>query len=157
MVPFSKNVLLLLMWIMLSMTRFNIVAGHNIGIRKRAHVEIFNDLDGGLDLTVHCKSADVDLGVHVIKSPNDFYEFDFRPNVWGTTLYFCGFQWNGSELKWFDIYDFDRDNHRCSDCFWKIRPDGACQLNYDTNEYDLCFPWKSKLQQYAAKSPAALP
>jgi hypothetical protein len=159
MISFSKNVLLLLLCLMLSMTGFNnIVAGQDIGSFKRARVEIFNDLGDGLDLTVHCKSKDKDLGVHVIKYPNGFFEFDFKPNFWGTTLYFCGFRWNGGELKWFDIYDFERDHPQCSDCFWKIKPDGACQLNYNTKDYDLCFPWNSKQsQQYAAKSPAALP
>ncbi|XP_059451239.1 S-protein homolog 5-like [Corylus avellana] len=136
---------------------FNIVAGQTIGEHKRVRVEVFNDLGDGLNLTIHCKSGDVDLGVHVIKYPNGFFSFDFKPNFWGTSLYFCGFRWKDSELKWFDIYVFDRDHPRCSDCFWKIRPDGACQLNYGTKEYDLCYPWNPKLQQYAAESPAALP
>jgi hypothetical protein len=148
MVSFSKNVLLLLMWLMLSITGFNIVVGQDIvgqdiGIRKRAHVEIFNDLGDGLDLTVHCKSGDDDLGVHVITYPKGFFEFDFKPNFLGTTLYFCGFQWNGSELKWFEIYNFGRDHPQCGDCLWKIRHDGPCQLNYGTKEYDLCFPWNA--------------
>jgi hypothetical protein len=147
MISFSRNVLLLiLMWLMLSMiTGFNnIVAGQSIRQHKQAKVEIFNDLGDGLDLTLHCKSADEDLGVDVIKYPNGFFTFDFRLNFWGTTLYFCGFWWKGAgELRWFDIYDFDRDHPLCSECFWKIRPDGACQLNYDTKQYDLCFPWKS--------------
>jgi hypothetical protein len=151
MVSFSENVMLLLMWLMLSMTGFNIVAGLSSGDLKRARVEIFNDLGDGLDLTVHCKSADVDLGVHVIKYPNGFFEFDFKPNIWRTTLYFCGFRWKGSELKWFDIYDFERDHPHCSNCYWKVRPNGPCQLNYSTKKYDLCFPWNAQLP------PATLP
>jgi hypothetical protein len=147
------------MWLMFSMTRFTIVAGQTIVEHKRVHVEIFNDLGNGLDLTVHCKSADEDLGVHVIRYPNGFFTFDFKPNFWGTTLFFCGFQWKGGELKWFNIYDFHRDHPLCSNCFWKIRHGGACQLNYSTKQYDLCFPWKySESQQYAiVDPPIALP
>ena len=132
MISFSKNVMLLLMWPMLSMIGFNIVTGQTFGEHKRAYVAIFNHLGNGLDLTIHCKSADKDLGVHVIRYPNSFFTFEFKPNFWGTRLYFCGFRGKASELKRFDIYDFDRDYPLCNDCFGKIRSNGACQLNYNT-------------------------
>lgn len=49
-------------------------------------VNITNDLGGDLTLTIHCKSADDDLGVHVL-SPLISYEFVFRPNMWCVNLY----------------------------------------------------------------------
>ncbi|KAL5081109.1 hypothetical protein RYX36_009530, partial [Vicia faba] len=36
------------------------------------HVNIINSLEDNLDLTVHCKSADNDLGVHVLHHRETF-------------------------------------------------------------------------------------
>ncbi|KAG2710119.1 hypothetical protein I3760_04G009800 [Carya illinoinensis] len=98
----------------------------------------FNDLGNGLDLiTVHCKSANGDLGVHFIKA-DDSYTFDFQPNLWGTALYLCRFTWTGT-FHLFDIYVFKRVHPLCSRCIWKIRPQDPCMFNYDSNVYDI-FP-----------------
>jgi hypothetical protein len=48
-------------------------------------VRIFNGL-GGDDFNVHCKSKDDNLGDHVIHN-NEYYHWEFRPNIWGTTLF----------------------------------------------------------------------
>ena len=138
-----RRIELLLMVLILSVFSFNTGAGIFEG--KRVFVEIFNDLGEGEDLTVHCKSGDKDLGVQFIKYPNGFYQFNFRTDFWGSTLFFCGFRWpsSGSALHWFDIFVYKRDHDQCSNCFWKIKPDGACKLNYDTKQYDLCYPWNS--------------
>lgn len=132
-----RHVMLLL--IILSISGFNIVAGLGFGARTKAHVGIFNDLGHGMDLSVHCKSRDVDVGANIIPV-NQTFSFHFRPNFWGTTLYFCKF-WLKNEVHWFDIYDFRRDHKHCSKCLWKITPDGGCLLNFDTNKFDLCYPW----------------
>lgn len=47
------------------------------GLLNKTHVRIKNDLGDGVNLTVHCKSKEDDLGVLVL--PNDqFFEFSFR-------------------------------------------------------------------------------
>ncbi|KAK3221095.1 hypothetical protein Dsin_015065 [Dipteronia sinensis] len=58
----------------------------------KVHLSIENNMGSGVDLTLHCKSKDDDLGEH--KLPNSGkYMFQFRPNYWGTTLFFCSFAW----------------------------------------------------------------
>ena len=105
----------------------------------KADIIICNDLNPDLDLTIHCKSKDSDLGIQRLAYVEDF-EFKFRPNVWGTTLYYCSMQWNGTS-HWFDIYVQNRDSPLCNRCLWKIRPKGPCMFNYKTSKYDICYPW----------------
>lgn len=38
-------------------------------------------------LTVHCHSADNDLGVHILGTNAPPYVFEFNENLWGTTLW----------------------------------------------------------------------
>ncbi|KAE9587760.1 hypothetical protein Lal_00022051 [Lupinus albus] len=101
------------------------------------HIYIKNGLDKGTPLTVHCKSKDVDLGVQVLKYDEEF-KFQFKPNFWPTTLYFCGFTWD-SNLHWFDIYDQRRDERICKpDCKWSITRDHPCMFIPETQKYDSC-------------------
>lgn len=90
-------------------------------------------------LSVHCKSKDDDLGAHILQ-PDGSYSFTFRPNVFGTTLFTCIFQW--TETHNFAIFDFHRDGNRCTDCRWEIYRDGPCLLHpKDLGTYNVCFPW----------------
>jgi hypothetical protein len=88
-------------------------------------------------ITLGCKSKDNDLGVHTLK-PNDFFDFNFTPNFWVTTLLFCRFTWK-DRSHWFNIYDYFRDGDVCVNCTWKIRNIGACFLDPKRNKYDLCY------------------
>ncbi|CAG7900258.1 unnamed protein product, partial [Brassica rapa] len=89
-----------------------------------------NNLGGPL-LTVHCKSKNDDLGVHMVAANKD-YHFSFQPNVWKTTLFFCGFQWN-NQFKRFNIFDATRDEGVGEKFNWSIKPDGPCKLAHDQN------------------------
>ena len=124
-----NRIVLLQIFLVLFLSSFHKVKG-GLFVRNRVYVELFNDL--GLNVTVHCKSGHNDLGSHFIQYPNGFYQFNFKPNTFGTSDYYCNFQWPNN-FHWFDIYLFDRDHPQCSKCFWKIRPDGVCKLNYETN------------------------
>jgi hypothetical protein len=138
MISSGRNVMLLLM---LSIAGFNIVAD-GFGFPSKRTVKITNDVGNGLDVTVHCKSKDDDLGAHKLK-PNGVYEFGFRPNSWGTSKYFCHFEWN-NQVHWVDIYDYGRDKDKCRVCLWKIRPKKACIYDYKNKNYDLCYLWYKK-------------
>ncbi|KAK5833590.1 hypothetical protein PVK06_017438 [Gossypium arboreum] len=70
------------------------VASEAILPRHKVDVLIYNYLQNGTDLTVHCKSKDDDLGVHLLAFRN-YYESKFRPNLFGTTLFYCSMQWDG--------------------------------------------------------------
>ncbi|XP_050216272.1 S-protein homolog 5-like [Mercurialis annua] len=108
---------------------------------KKKTVSMINDVGPELDLTVHCKSKDDDLGTHVIPYKS-FYSFRFKPNMMDTTLFFCSMTWKGSKLNYFDIYREERDKDKCSvHCSWNIRATGPCMWNPDKQFYNDCFPW----------------
>lgn len=106
----------------------------------KVDLQIVNGLPTHEDLNLHCKSKDDDLGAHSLGF-NETYEFRFKPNFFGNTLYFCRFWW-AKESRWFDIYDEERDIPRCSYCWWKILPTGPCLFDsYQSRKYDLCDDW----------------
>lgn len=106
---------------------------------RKEHIHIKNTLGEGVDLIFQCKSKDDDLGAKRLAS-QESWEFVFRPNFWGTTLFYCNFSWNG-RVESFDIYMYRRDYNRCNDhtCLWEINQSGPCKK---TSLYgDLCFDW----------------
>nr|XP_004510303.1 S-protein homolog 5-like [Cicer arietinum] len=84
------------------------------------HVSIANGLVNNKNLTVHCKSGDDNLGVHVLPFSKNF-GWDFKRNIFGTTQFYCSFEWTG-EFHWFDIYISRRD--RCQVCNWVVSEKG---------------------------------
>ncbi|OAY55434.1 hypothetical protein MANES_03G154000v8 [Manihot esculenta] len=108
---------------------------------EKKSVEIINDLGPNIELKYHCKSKNDDLGQRVLSYKGSWY-FTFRPNLFGTTLFYCQFSW-GQISHWFNIYEDSRDRTRCYDCVWYIRGNGPCALNVTSQQFDLCFPWNS--------------
>ncbi|KAL7177526.1 hypothetical protein ACSBR2_030815 [Camellia fascicularis] len=53
-------------------------------------------------LKIHCKSRDNDLGEQLVNNCQDFH-WSFKENLFGTTLFFCGFGWNG-KIQSFDVF-----------------------------------------------------
>ncbi|CAH8303316.1 unnamed protein product [Eruca vesicaria subsp. sativa] len=112
---------------------------------NKRRVDITNKVGDGLTLTFHCKSKDDDLGVQIL-APDQMWSFRFRPNFWGTTLFYCNFKWAG-ESHWFNIYDDDRDGdvgHKpCLwyICGWDIKRSEVCRLK-DNYGKDICYHWK---------------
>nr|XP_027186578.1 S-protein homolog 5-like [Cicer arietinum] len=100
------------------------------------NVVMTNKLTDGLKLTVHCKSKDNDLGIHVLV-PGQSYGFKFRHNLFGETLFFCFFKWN-DVTHWFDIYEDERDYATCKSCYWDIKQTGPCLKD---PKGDICYPW----------------
>src|SRR4051812_16949967 len=123
---FMNKVILLCVLMLLSM--------HNI---HAVRVNIVNSLEGNLDLTVHCKSGDDDLGKHVLRHGQS-YGFNFGTKIFGSTLFFCGFTWSG-QLHYFDIFKSkDSRTSDCITCDWKILKAGPCRVYGSRLE---CFPW----------------
>ncbi|KAE9619444.1 putative plant self-incompatibility S1 [Lupinus albus] len=100
------------------------------------HVYVKNGLDNNTLLIAHCKSKQDDLGVKNLHYEEEF-KFQFKPDLFGVTLFYCGFTWDGT-LHWFDIYDDARDGELCKDCKWSIQRNQPCRFNLDTQKYDLC-------------------
>uniref|UniRef100_A0A7N0ZVH0 S-protein homolog n=1 Tax=Kalanchoe fedtschenkoi TaxID=63787 RepID=A0A7N0ZVH0_KALFE len=110
------------------------------GLYPKYTVQIFNSIGSGIN--VRCKSKDDDLGTHYL-APVQSYYFSFKPNIWGTTLFYCSVRWNG-RTEYFDAFNIDRgDRIVCVDhdclCTWRLTPDGPCFYTYDR-----CLPWKPK-------------
>jgi len=102
-------------------------------------VRIFNFLGNGIRLTLHCKSKDDDLQEQVLGNLMDSWEFEFHPNVWGTTLFFCSFKWENEPTVWFDVYVASRDITVCGYiCWWEIKTIGPCLI---VSQGLQCFPW----------------
>ncbi|KDP44436.1 hypothetical protein JCGZ_16269 [Jatropha curcas] len=106
---------------------------------KTQTVNVTNVL--GLDLTVHCKSKDDDLGVKLLHH-NGYFTFRFKPNFVDNTLFYCSFAWKNN-FHWFDIYSVQRDDDKCDDnyCSWIVQPLGPCMWNKDKKIFNDCFPW----------------
>ncbi|KAI4313537.1 hypothetical protein L6164_026510 [Bauhinia variegata] len=114
-----------------------------LGIFDRT-VEIINSLEGAIDLTVHCKSKDDDLGFHTLQ-PGQSYQFHFRPELFATTLYFCSFAWPGDpSLHKYDVYDQKRDF--CHFCSWQIHKTNLCRFK-EGSGYTDCYPYNKSLKK----------
>lgn len=106
------------------------------GPYKRRYVYIINELGSGINLNVHCKSKNNDLRLQHIPFQGN-YTFNFKPNWWGTTLFFCHFNWQ-NQFYWFDIYTNDRDYRRCKWCLWYVRQKNICLGEGDRT----CYNWR---------------
>ncbi|KAL7145205.1 hypothetical protein ABFS83_07G065000 [Erythranthe nasuta] len=77
---------------------------HEIEAKKRHLVKIYNRMPQGTPaLTVHCASKDDDFGNRSLSTGQDF-NWSFRTNFWGTTLFFCRFWWGRKTIA-FDVFD----------------------------------------------------
>ncbi|KAK9276047.1 hypothetical protein L1049_005578 [Liquidambar formosana] len=56
------------------------------------HASIKNRLGNGKSMMVHCQSKDNDLGLQNVTDGSEF-GWDFSPNVWGTTQFYCNLEW----------------------------------------------------------------
>lgn len=103
---------------------FMMLAGRARAVRGKDTVDIFNQMPNGA-ITVHCQSADDDLGVHVVPQNVD-YNWRFHRNFWGTTLYTCTFTSPTGQKKSLQVWGSSVLNHSpCfQKCVWYVRPDG---------------------------------
>ncbi|PON40386.1 Self-incompatibility protein [Parasponia andersonii] len=132
----TLQIMMLLLVLVLTSTTTTVVG--------RTRVRIMNELQPEyLNLTAHCKSKDDDLGIQEI-SYGEFFEFGFKPNIWGTSLFFCSMKWDeNNPPRYFDIYKSGRDKDKGSLCWWMIKVDGPCLLNWKTRDFDICYPWNN--------------
>ncbi|CAL1398204.1 unnamed protein product [Linum trigynum] len=91
-------------------------------------VRVVNGLsDRRKKLLVHCKSGDDDLGVKYITAGGEDYHFSFRPNWWGTTLFWCYVAPDGNShlsfTAWEDMDPLPSNDY--SDRVWLAKDDGV--------------------------------
>ncbi|KAL6973485.1 hypothetical protein U1Q18_027672 [Sarracenia purpurea var. burkii] len=110
---------------------------------EEVHVSIKNRLGEGKTMSIHCQSKDNDLGNHTVADGGKF-GWDFSPNIWGTTLFYCDLAWDRVGEYHFDAYNFGRDSGRCkSQCLWLVAREGVYGLNGETNLWEFMYNWPS--------------
>ncbi|KAI4357608.1 hypothetical protein L6164_001546 [Bauhinia variegata] len=115
---------------------------------EKSKVEIFNALEGGSNLTLHCKSKNDDLGFHTLQSGQS-YHFEFRPNfIIDNTLFFCSFAWpEDPTLHYFDIYNGKYND--CVYCPWQVHKQNICGPRHQVpNDQTDCFPYDQSLEKF---------
>jgi len=116
----------------------------SIFIQPVTTVVIFNQIEYGIPVTVHCKSKNDDLGVHVLPLGQG-YSFKFRPNLVGTTLFFCSFTWTGQhQIYWFNVFDDKRDAGKCTTCRWIIHEYSMCLQDPKNPGKEICYNYGDK-------------
>ncbi len=134
MILLTRNALLPLMFVLL------ITTCNADEFPPKTLVQMTNNLGANLDITVHCKSKDDDLGAQLL-NPSGTFEFRIVPSFEGITQFFCRMEWPGV-FHYFDIDITIRDRIPCNlNCLWSIIPEGPCMFNKDTSKYDICYPW----------------
>ncbi|XP_027188110.1 S-protein homolog 5-like [Cicer arietinum] len=94
----------------------------------RSSVLITNDLPAPSKLIVHCKSGDDDLGIQNLPTGGQKY-WTFRPNIFGTTLFYCYFNWDNMVMS-VEVFNDKHDGGECTGhCLRSVRKDGIYFLN----------------------------
>ncbi|KAI3469910.1 hypothetical protein Pfo_026573 [Paulownia fortunei] len=142
-----RVVLLLLLSVSLHGHGVLVIAPTNIRVRKfsiwpKTTVRVHNNLGKNINLTLHCKSKDDDLGLHLLRNGNSF-QWKFHPNFIGTTTFFCGMEWKNVRGT-FDIYVAKRDSERCLECAWKVTQDGVRGYSEEGGDEQIWFRWVPK-------------
>ncbi|KAE9600928.1 putative plant self-incompatibility S1 [Lupinus albus] len=113
-----------------------VVVSHTWSALTYRHVYIRNDLGNGTLLRIHCKDQNNDFGVQKLNYKEEF-KFQFKPNFWGTTLYFCALAWD-RKVHLLIAFDLDRDVFFCKDLKWSVNKYQTCLFNCDTQMYEQC-------------------
>ncbi|CAI0541408.1 unnamed protein product [Linum tenue] len=109
------------------------------------HVHVVNELSGGRAVTVHCKSKNNDMGVHVVP-PGSEYQWRFRPNIFGNTIFWCHVAKGNVEVV------FDAFNEEDKDPWERIHMDNTYWVARDDAVYLRQF-WKNNNMVFWRKWP----
>ncbi|GFP95437.1 hypothetical protein PHJA_001688000 [Phtheirospermum japonicum] len=79
-------------------------SNHAFDLFKKNRISIYNDLPrNSKPLYVRCQSGNDDLGMRTLY-PGQGFDWSFRKNVFGETLFFCHFYWESKE-RVFDVFN----------------------------------------------------
>ncbi|KAI4388530.1 hypothetical protein MLD38_000850 [Melastoma candidum] len=102
----------------------------------RTTIILYNRI--GMMVTLHCKSKDDDLGIHVLEK-DESWRFSFDPNFAFSTLFYGSFQWGG-ETHDFDVYKQTRE-YMYKEIGWSVWTTGPCCS--DPDQRIVCFTWNN--------------
>ncbi|KAL0857818.1 hypothetical protein Bca101_062972 [Brassica carinata] len=113
---------------------------------RNAWIRCYNQVRHGSLMKVHCKSKDNDMGWHVRKY-GGVYGFDFRDNLFGSTLFWCNI-WQGPHLEHFQvIVAFESRQYHDLNAWvrWSVRGDGIYQSINGATPWKFKYNWDNKL------------
>lgn len=114
---------------------------------ERWHIHILNGLSHGQSLFVHCKSKDDDLGIHDLSFGSEF-NWSFRVNFWGTTLFWCYLRKSNDKSVSFEAFWVEKTSiwlyYRCYkyNCIWTAKHDGIYLKDNPVGRDVLVHRWK---------------
>ncbi|KAL2342386.1 hypothetical protein Fmac_003671 [Flemingia macrophylla] len=116
---------------------------NNVGvdglIGEKKTVLVKNDVDSGVTLYLHCRSADDDLGEQVLPLGHQ-QVWSFRDNIFRTTRFTCSLKANNLEYD-FEVYDAKKDDICTSECWRSLREDGAYFWNQPLQLFEKRVSW----------------
>ncbi|XP_038896424.1 S-protein homolog 74-like [Benincasa hispida] len=114
---------------------------------SRYYVHVVNGLKY-LDMVVHCQSKDDDLGSHHLVNYGDDYQWNFKENIWGTTLFWCKLVKRDAYVSFESFWPESPKNtwlrDRCGiqgNCIWIAKNDGIYLRNNPANVDEYVHKW----------------
>ncbi|XP_038896423.1 S-protein homolog 1-like [Benincasa hispida] len=114
---------------------------------SRYYVHVVNGLSNA-DMVVHCQSKDDDLGYHHLVNRGDDYQWNFKENFWGTTLFWCKLEkpnaYVSFESFWPESFKNTWLRDRCGTqgtCIWTAKDDGIYLRNMPINVDEFVHKW----------------
>ncbi|KAG4403557.1 hypothetical protein AAZX31_01G129100 [Glycine max] len=110
-------------------------------------VRVYNGMNDGILVYLHCRSRDNDLGQHVL-AVGEYQEWSFTDNLFGTTLFWCTMD-AGNVHASFEVYNAQTEEMNCS-----------TQCNRILNNYGGYFfiqyyrYWEKRLSWHIPKTPS---
>lgn len=114
-----------------------------ISVLTHHHVYIYSELSRDtVPLVFHCFSGDNDFGNQTLH-PGQSFHWDFKSNLFATTLYSCRFWWRPRQKR-FDAFDAAwREIYNTYN--YVVRDDGF-YLNFNQKNHDaglkFLYPWE---------------
>ncbi|KAH1266537.1 S- 2 [Glycine max] len=74
-------------------------------------VRVYNGMNDGILVYLHCRSKDNDLGQHVLAF-GEFQKWSFNDNLFGTTLFWCTMNASNVHAS-FEVYRAKTEENKC--------------------------------------------
>lgn len=68
------------------------------------HTTVTNDISPNTDLTVHCRSSNDDLGVHILHCGENVH-WTFKSNIFGSKIFTYDLKWSNGNHEGFQVYN----------------------------------------------------
>ncbi|KAH1163038.1 hypothetical protein AAZX31_01G129400 [Glycine max] len=110
-------------------------------------VRVYNGMNDGILVYLHCRSKDNDLGQHVLAF-GEFQKWSFNDNLFGTTLFWCTMNASNVHAS-FEVYRAKTEENKCdTQCNRILKKDGGYFFNQFVGH------WEKRLSWHIPKTPS---